>query len=231
MGTKPGRDQPLQLLRALAEPHRSPSCSTLQQHLAQRLWGVRLSPHARQYMQDAHKANDRELEQGREKRNRNKLAGQAATTQVTKISYSASVFPLKLCLAEIPLTWEVQFPLESFLLPPPQHSSAACRSCSTPQPALLAQTHTWLTPVVTQTHWDLFLQGGKDHAPVNPMATRSPHPSPTGLDVLQQAAAPQPSADPGRVQRAQADWGVWTADTSPSQEHSCLKELHIPNSK
>lgn len=136
MGTKPGRDQPLQLLRALAEPHRSPSCSTLQQHLAQRLWGVRLSPHARQYMQDAHKANDRELEQGREKRNRNKLAGQAATTQVTAISYSASVFPLKLCLAEIPLTWEVQFPLESFLLPPPPPSTHQLHAGAVALPSL-----------------------------------------------------------------------------------------------
>lgn len=77
-------------------------------------------------MQDAHKANDRELEQGREMWNRSKLAGQAATTQVTAISYSASVFPLKLCLAEIPLTWEVQFPLESFLLPPPPPALISC---------------------------------------------------------------------------------------------------------
>lgn len=110
-------------------------------------------------MQDAHKANGRKLEQGRERWNRNKLAGQAATTPVTAISYSASISPLKLCLAEIPSPGRFISPWRTFSLPPPaliSCSKAAHRSCSTPQSALLAQVHTWLTPVLTQTHCGIY---------------------------------------------------------------------------
>lgn len=63
-------------------------------------------------------ANGRELGQGEEWWSRDKLARQAAMPQFIAISHFASISPLKLSLAMIPLTWEVRFTLHNFLLPP-----------------------------------------------------------------------------------------------------------------
>lgn len=64
------------------------------------------------------KANGREPGQGEERWSGDKLVGKAAMTQFIAVFCFASTSPLRSNLGLILLTWEVQFILENFLLPP-----------------------------------------------------------------------------------------------------------------
>lgn len=154
------------------------------------------------------KANGRELGQGEDKWD--KLAGKTAMTQFIAVSCFASTSPLKARLVLIPLTWEVQFTLENFLLllPPSTitgYSKAPCRNRNLPrtcQPALLAQTHTWLAPTLFSwlRHALGFIFIRKRHTQINCVVTTLlPAPPSLLLGALQQAAAPSPLLSPGKV--------------------------------
>lgn len=137
MSTKPGRDQPPKLLRALAEHPLSPSCSTLWQRLAEGFWGLGLSPCARQHTEDGCSARCQWQGAGAGRG----VVEQGQTGQTG--SYAPIYCHLSFCI-HIPIKVEPGHDsphlggsvhpaqLSPSLPPSSSCSKAACRSCNTP---------------------------------------------------------------------------------------------------
>lgn len=165
---------------------------------------------------------------GKERRSRGKLPRKAARTQFITVSHFASTPPLKPSLVFVPLTWEVQFALENFLLPPPtiiSYSKAPCRNHNFPQtcqPALLAQPQARLALILFSwpRHALGFIFIRKHHVQINCVVTAWLPASPSPLrDALQQAPAPSPLLSPGKV--TDQETGINTElRPPPSQKHS-----------